>query len=115
MRIRHRVGLIAADFALGCARAFVQGEYKSSALCGGLARKGAFVVVMLLALYVEWGAGVWPPLSAVAELPLFDAVAGGVAMIEVSSIVENIVAINPDLAGAPFWSHFASKVQPKED
>ena len=47
-------GFIAADFLLGIARAFMQGEYKSSVLCKGLARKGAFVVVLLLAAYIEW-------------------------------------------------------------
>lgn len=102
-------GLVVADFVLGVARAFVQGGYRSSELCRGLARKGAFIAVMLLAAYLEWGATVWPPISALATLPLFDAVAVGVAMIELSSIVENIVAINPDLADAPFWSHFSSK------
>ena len=105
-------GFIAADFLLGIARAFMQGEYKSSVLCKGLARKGAFVVVLLLAAYIEWAATVWPPMATIAALPVFDAVAIGVAMIEVSSIVENIVAINPDLADAPFWSHFASKALP---
>lgn len=44
---------------------------------------------------------------------VFVCTVGGISLIELTSILENITAINPELADAPFMSIFAQANTPK--
>ena len=105
--------LVVLDIVLGIMRSFEQGDFASHNLRDGLLRKASYYIVIILALCLEYGAAYYPPISELAQLPIYDACVVGISAIELASIVENIVAINPDLKDAPFFSHFSGKQSKK--
>ena len=102
------LALVAIDFVSGMARGIIHEGYISSKVRIGLVHKGTYAVALLLSWILE-------QIALYADLPL--ALIGSlVSMVyvwivvsETGSILENIVAINPDLADNAFLNIFAKR------
>lgn len=102
---------ITTDYVTGVAKAIMQDNLSSKKMREGLGHKFAYFALTLVAwvideinLHVDLGL----PVS------VFVYTVGGICLIELTSILENITVINPELANAPFMQIFAqNSTQPK--
>lgn len=95
---------IVTDYITGVAKAIMQDNLSSKKMREGLGHKFAYIILVIVAwvideinLHVDLGL----PVS------VFICTVGGISLIELTSILENITAINPELADAPFMSIFS--------
>lgn len=95
---------IVTDYVTGVAKAITQDNLSSKKMREGLGHKFAYFILTLVAwvvdeinLHVDLGL----PVS------VFVSTVGGICLIELTSILENITAINPELADAPFMQIFS--------
>ena len=86
--------LIIGDYVSGMAKAIVQRNISSRIMRDGLWHKFAYIVVTCTAILIEWGSQ-WLDLGF--DLPLVTPVLISIALIEITSILENCVKINPEL------------------
>ena len=86
--------LIIMDYSTGVANAIMHNQMSSEKMRNGLWHKFAYIVVICTAILIEWGAQ-WLDLGF--ELPLVTPVLISIALIEITSILENCVKINPEL------------------
>ena len=103
-------GFILADWVLGISKAFATHTYRSTKMREGLWHKAALIAVMVLAYAMEITTGMmdfsvvgWEPGTT---LPISSVVAAYIVLMEAGSAIENIVEINPDLAGRGIWRYF---------
>lgn len=102
------LALVAIDFVSGMTRGIIHEGYISSKVRVGLVHKGTYVVALLLSWILE-------QIALYADLPLamigtmVSMVYVWIVISETGSILENIVAINPDLADNAFLSIFAKR------
>lgn len=103
-------GFILMDVATGLAKAFSTNTYSSTKMRTGMWHKFAIVSVIILAYAMESATGLmdfsvigWQPGST---LPIVTVVSAYVVLMEAGSTMENIVEINPELAGKAFWRYF---------
>ena len=94
------------DYATGSAAALRAGTWSSRAAREGLWHKSGLVLVMLLAEIVEHGQ-TW--LDMGFALPLIVPAAVYISITEISSIIENIAALNPELCDSPLLDLFRSE------
>ena len=97
------------DYATGVIRAVYQQELNSQIMKKGLLHKLVYLCIMVVATCFD-SLGV----SETIGLPL-DTTAlctSAIILIELSSIIENACAVNPELADSPIGAIF-SKTQPK--
>ena len=85
---------IIMDYGTGVANAIMHNQMSSEKMRNGLWHKFAYIVVICTAVLIEWGAQ-WLDLGF--ELPLVAPVLVSIALIEITSILENCVKINPEL------------------
>lgn len=86
--------LIIMDYGTGVANAIMHHQISSEKMRNGLWHKFAYIVVICTATLIEWGAQ-WLDLGF--DLPLVAPVLISIALIEITSILENCVKINPEL------------------
>lgn len=86
--------LIIMDYGTGVANAIMHHQISSGKMRNGLWHKFAYIVVICTAILIEWGAQ-WLDLGF--DLPLVAPVLISIALIEITSILENCVKINPEL------------------
>lgn len=86
--------LIIMDYGTGVANAIMHNQMSSEKMRNGLWHKFAYIVVICTAILIEWGAQ-WLDLGF--NLPLVTPVLISIALIEITSILENCVKINPKL------------------
>lgn len=94
---------ITADYLTGVIKAIMQGNLSSKRMRTGLGHKLAYFILATTAWFIDTVNGHIPlgfPLN------LFTCVASGISLIEITSILENITAINPELKIAPFMNIF---------
>lgn len=101
---------ITTDYVTGVAKAIMQDNLSSKKMREGLGHKFAYIILVLVAWFID-------EVSLHVDLGLpvsvFICTVGGICLIELTSILENITAINPELADAPFMQIFAQSTNGK--
>lgn len=90
------MGAIVADYLTGIVKACYKHEYKSEVMRQGLYHKIAEVLAVALMYYLEIGL---PLIGIAIDFPFISFITIYVIVMELSSIIENIGEINPDLVG----------------
>ena len=102
--------LTGIDYVTGVVNAIMQGELSSEKMRQGLGHKFTYLVVIFVALIVEYGSDY---INLGIELPVFIPVCAGICLIEVTSIMENCTKINPELSSSNILNIF--KINKKEN
>lgn len=94
---------VAADYLTGVVKAVMQGNLSSQKMREGLGHKFAYLILITVAYFVD-------TVSTHVDLGLpvnvFIVTVGGVCLIELTSILENLCEINPELKNKPFMRIF---------
>lgn len=104
--------LIVFDYASGLLKAIMQHDVSSTKMRDGLWHKCGFVLVMALAEIIEH-AQVYLDLGY--TVPLVVPAGVYIALTEISSILENLSEINPEIAGSPLLQLFRTKKAADDD
>lgn len=91
------------DYVTGVVNAIMRGELSSERMRQGLAYKFTYLAVICVALIVEYGSDY---INLSIELPVFIPVCAGICLIEITSIVENCIKINPELSDSNILNIF---------
>ena len=104
------VFFIIVDYVTGIAKAILNNTLSSQKMRQGLWHKFTYLTLTLVAYFIDM-----INLHVDLGLPVsvFVCTVGGISLIELTYILENITAINPKLADAPFMSVFANTHTPK--
>lgn len=107
--------LIVLDIISGLAAAFMKKTIDSSVMRRGIWHKASYIVVILLAVALEWAVSVGgPDLGIGLDLPIVVPTCLYLGLTEISSIGENLSQIDPSLRSAPVFS-VLGRVNPPED
>ena len=98
--------LVLIDYITGVVNAVMQGELSSERMREGLGHKFAYLMIICVALIVEYGSAY---IDFGLELPVFIPACGGISLIEITSILENCVKINPELSASNILNIFNIK------
>ena len=102
---------IATDYITGVIKAIMQGNLSSKRMREGLGHKLAYIILTLTAWSMDT---LNTHLALGFPVSTFTCTVSGICLIELTSILENITAINPELKDAPFMSVFTQNgTQPK--
>lgn len=104
--------LIVLDYLTGLMKAAMQHDISSEKMRLGLWHKSGLILVMVLAEIVE-RAQAWIDLGF--TLPLIVPAAVYIAVTEISSILENLGEINPEIASSPLLRLFRSGKDPNDE
>lgn len=85
------------DYITGVVNAIMHSELSSKRMREGLGHKFTYLAVICVALIVEYGSDY---INLGTELPVFTPVCASICLIEITSIIENCVKINPELSGS---------------
>lgn len=102
--------LVLIDYVTGVVNAIMHGELSSGKMREGLGHKFTYLAIICVALIVEYGSYY---IDLGVEPPVFIPVCVGICLIEITSIMENCVKINPELADAPFMQIFTQNTNDK--
>lgn len=91
------------DYVTGVVNAIIHEELYSKKMRQGLGHKFAYLAVICVALIVEYGSDY---INLGIELPVFIPVCIGICLIEITSIMENCVKINPELSDSNILNMF---------
>lgn len=91
------------DYVTGVVNAIMHGELSSEKMRKGLGHKFTYLAIICVALIVEYGSDY---IDLGIELPVFIPVCAGICLIEITSIMENCVKINPELSGSNIMNIF---------
>lgn len=96
--------LIIGDIVSGLIAAIATKSIDSTKMRNGLWHKSAYILVIALAALIEWGEtkGVFFGI----EMPVLAAACVYIGVTEITSIIENIAVINPELKDTPLLSLF---------
>jgi phage-related holin len=100
------------DYGTGIANAIMHNQMSSEKMRNGLWHKFAYIVVTCTAILIEWGAQ-WLDLGF--DIPLVAPVLTSIALIEITSILENCVKINPELKAYKVLNIFSKSQDEKTD
>lgn len=92
------------DYLTGIIKAITQGNLSSEKMRTGLGHKLAYLILTAMTWFIDV---LNTHLSLGFPIDVFTCVVSGVCLIEITSIIENITAINPELENAPFMSIFS--------
>ena len=95
---------ITTDYVTGVAKAIMQDNLSSKKMREGLGHKFAYIILTLTAWFID---EVNRHVDLGLPVSVFICTVGGMCLIELTSILENITVINPELADAPFMQIFA--------
>lgn len=98
--------LVLIDYITGVVNAVMQGELSSERMREGLGHKFAYLMIICVALIVEYGSAY---IDFGLEMPVFIPVCVGISLIEITSIMENCVKINPELSASNILNIFNIK------
>ena len=101
---------IVVDYAKGVAKAIISDSLSSKKMRQGLWHKFAYLILTIVAYFIDT-----INLHVDLGLPIsvFVCTVGGISLIELTSILENITAINPELTDAPFMKVFSQTTNGK--
>lgn len=106
---------IAADYLTGVIKAIMHGDLNSGRMKEGLGHKFTYLILTVTAWFVDT-VNIHLPLGY--PISLYACTVSGISLIEITSILENITDINPELKNAPFIRMFDQhdiKPKHKED
>lgn len=106
---------VATDYLTGVIKAGMHGDLNSKQMRQGLGHKFAYLILTATSWFIDT-ANVHIHLNF--PINLYSCTVCGISLIEITSILENITAINPELKNAPFMSIFTqnnTKPKHKED
>lgn len=106
---------ITTDYTTGIIKAAMQGNLSSKKMREGLGHKLAYLILTITAWFIDI---LNMHLSIGFPLDVFVCTVSGICLIELTSIIENITIINPELKEAAFMTIFAqnnTKPKHKED
>lgn len=92
------------DYVTGVAKAIMQDNLSSKKMREGLGHKLAYIILTLTAWFID---EVNRHVDLGLPVSVFIYTVGGICLIELTSILENITVINPELADTPFMQIFA--------
>ena len=95
--------LVLIDYVTGVVNAIMHSELSSEKMRRGLGHKFAYLAIICVALIVEYGSDY---INLGIKLPVFVPVCVGICLIEITSIMENCVKINPELNGSNILNIF---------
>ena len=101
---------IVTDYVTGVVKAIVQSNLSSSKMREGLGHKFAYLVLALVAYFIDT---INSHISIGLPVSVFVCTVSGICLIELTSILENITAINPNLKNASFMNIFQQNSTPK--
>lgn len=102
---------ITTDYLTGIIKATMQGNLSSQKMREGLGHKLAYLILTLVAWFIDT---LNTHLTLGFPINTFTCTVTGICLIELTSIIENITAINPELNKAAFMNIFAqNNTQPK--
>ena len=101
---------IVTDYTTGVVKAVMQGNLSSKKMREGLGHKFAYIVLILLSWFIDT---VNMHISIGLPVSVFVCTVSGVCLIELTSILENVTAINPELKNMPFMKAFSTTSTPK--
>lgn len=102
--------LVGIDYVTGVVNAIMHGELSSERMRQGFGHKFAYLAVICVALLVEYGSDY---INLGIELPIFTPVCASICLIEITSIMENCIKINPELSKSDILNIF--KIDKKEN
>lgn len=102
---------ISVDYITGVIKAIMQDNLNSKRMREGLGHKLTYLILTLTAWFTDM---LNTHLSLGFPVNVFTCVISGICLIELTSIIENITAINPELENAPFMSIFAKNTHNPE-
>lgn len=91
------------DYVTGVVNAVMHGELSSEKMRQGLGHKFAYLAIICVALLVEYGSDF---INLGIELPVFIPVCASICLIEITSIMENCIKINPELSSSNILNIF---------
>lgn len=95
---------ISIDYVTGVAKAIMRDNLSSRKMREGLGHKFAYLMLVLVAWFID---EVNRHIDLGLPMSVFVCTVGGVCLIELTSILENVTEINPELKNAPFMQIFA--------
>ena len=104
--------LVLIDYVTGVVNAIMHGELSSEKMRQGLWHKFAYLAIICMALIVEYGSDY---INLGIELPVFIPVCGSICLIEITSIMENCVKINPELSNSNILDIFSTTSKHKKE
>ena len=96
---------VATDYITGTVKAIMAGNLSSKRMREGLGHKFAYLVLILVAYMIDT-IGAHVDLGLPVHVYLITI--GGICLIELTSIIENITEINPELKDVPFLQIFST-------
>lgn len=100
------------DYGTGIANAIMHNQISSEKMRNGLWHKFAYIIVISTAFLVEYGAK-WLELGF--NLPVVTPVLVSICLIEITSILENCIKINPELKSNKVLNIFSEAQNGKTD
>lgn len=94
---------ITTDYLTGVTKAIMQGNLNSSKMRKGLGHKFAYLTLATTSWFIDT---VNTHINLGFPVNLYVCTISGICLIELTSILENITAINPNLKNAPFMNAF---------
>lgn len=91
------------DYLTGVIKAITQNNLSSTKMREGLGHKLAYLILTLTAWFIDM---LNMHLSLGFPIDVFTCTVSGICLIELTSIIENITAINPELGNASFMNIF---------
>lgn len=92
---------ITTDYITGVIKAIIQKDLNSKTMRKGLGHKLAYLILAATVWFIDT-VNTHIPLGFPVNLLI--CTTSGICLIEITSILENIIAINPELANAPFMN-----------
>lgn len=101
---------ITTDYVTGVTKAIMQDNLSSRKMRKGLGHKFAYFVLTLVTWFID---EVNRHIDLGLPVSVFVCTVGGICLIELTSILENITEINPELKNAPFMQVFTQSTSGK--
>lgn len=94
---------IAVDYLTGVVKAVMQGKLSSQKMREGLGHKFAYLILITVSYMIDT---ISAHVSIGLPVNVFIVTVGSVCLIEITSILENVCEINPELKNKPFMRIF---------
>lgn len=101
---------VSIDYVTGVTKAIMRDSLSSRKMREGLGHKFAYIILILTAWFID---EVNLHVDLGLPVSVFVCTVGGVCLIELTSILENITEINPELKNAPFMQIFTQSTNDK--
>ncbi len=96
---------VATDYVTGIVKAIMAGNLSSNKMRAGLGHKFTYLILILVAYMIDT---VGTHVDLGLPVHVYPVTVGGICLIELTSILENITEINPELKDVPFMQIFST-------